>query len=66
MQSAPCRPGRDPGAEVEQSRWLIVASRQLLERGKVDLKTSLERLDRARNALQVSWFLRALHERRHK
>jgi hypothetical protein len=42
---------------------LIAASRELLERGKGNLKAAVERLDRARNLLQRSWLPRTLRKR---
>jgi hypothetical protein len=52
------------GSEVvRQSRRLIGASQDLVERAKDAIKTAEQRLDYARNAIQVSWLWRTLRTR---
>jgi hypothetical protein len=47
----------------EQSKRLVDAARQLRQRAEENLQTSRQRLDLARNTLQVSWLIRAVRER---
>jgi hypothetical protein len=50
----------------QRSELLREASRALVERTKVQLTTTRQRLDAARNALQLCWLLRVLRERHRK
>ena len=56
----------DTRASRERSELLREASRALVERTKIQLATTRERLDGARNAVQLTWLLRALRQRRGK
>jgi hypothetical protein len=52
-----------PGDDVESKR-LVVTSRHLVDAARARIQFSMRRLDRARNALQVSWVRREIRQRR--
>jgi hypothetical protein len=55
------------GSDIRgQSRRLSALSRQLVSAAKAHIETAEQRLDRARNTVQVSVLWRALAERRRR
>jgi hypothetical protein len=57
--------GDPPGDEARfRARQLAAASRQLVQEAHAHVEKARQRLDRARNLMQVSWLLRTLRERR--
>ena len=54
---------QNSGNIVRQSQSLLGVSRERVALSKVIVETAKERLDRARNAVQLAWLLRELQKR---